>query len=398
LVNLFIGLSVGANILAARFYGARDREGMHQTVHTAMLLSVISGVFLMVVGVFGAETILTWMNSPEEVRSLAAVYLRIYFLGMPATMLYNFGAAILRATGDTQRPLYYLTFAGVVNVALNLLLVIVFRMDVAGVGIATVASQVISAALVVRCMMRASGAVHLELRELKIYPVRLKQIMQVGVPAGFQGVLFSLANVVIQSSVNSFGEIVVAGNAAASNIDGFIYVAMNSIYQATISFTSQNYGAGRYERIRPILLRSLGCVLTIGLLLGNLSVLFGPQLLGIYSDSAPVIAAGLNRMKILCTTYCLCGVMEVMAGVLRGLGYSVMPMIVSLIGACGLRLIWIATLFRIPAFHSINTLYWSYPVSWLVTIAAHTGCYLWAIKRLKRSLGLTNQTISMPQE
>ena len=398
LVNLFIGLSVGANILAARFYGARDREGMHQTVHTAMLLSVISGVFLMVVGVFGAETILTWMNSPEEVRSLAAVYLRIYFLGMPATMLYNFGAAILRATGDTQRPLYYLTFAGVVNVALNLLLVIVFRMDVAGVGIATVASQVISAVLVVRCMMRASGAVHLELRELKIYPVRLKQIMQVGVPAGFQGVLFSLANVVIQSSVNSFGEIIVAGNAAASNIDGFIYVAMNSIYQATISFTSQNYGAGRYDRIRPILIRSLGCVLAIGLFLGNLSVLFGPQLLGIYSDSAPVIAAGMDRMKILCTTYFLCGVMEVMAGMLRGLGYSVMPMIVSLVGACGLRLIWIATLFRIPAFHSINTLYWSYPVSWMVTIAAHTGCYLWAMKRLKQSLDLTKQTTSVLQE
>ena len=398
LVNLFIGLSVGANILAARFYGARDREGMHQTVHTAMLLSVISGVFLTVVGVFGAETILTWMNSPEDVRSLAAVYLRIYFLGMPATMLYNFGAAILRATGDTQRPLYYLTFAGVVNVALNLLLVIVFRMDVAGVGIATVASQVISAALVVRCMMRASGAVHLEVRDLKIHPARLKQILQVGIPAGFQGILFSLANVFIQSSINSLGEIVVAGNAAASNIGGFIYVAMNSVYQATISFTSQNYGAGRYDRIRPILIRSLGCVLAIGLLLGGFSVLFGPQLLGIYSDCAPVIAEGMKYMKIICTTYCLCGVMEVMAGALRGLGYSVMPMVVTLVGACGLRLIWIATLFRIPALHSINTLYWSYPVSWMVTIAAHTGCYLWAMKRLKQSLDLTKQTTSVLQE
>jgi len=383
LVNLFIGLSVGANILAARFYGAHEKEGLRQTVHTAMLVSVVSGVFLAVVGALGAGTILTWMKSPEEVRGLATIYLRIYFLGMPATMLYNFGAALLRATGDTQRPLYYLSFAGVVNVALNLLLVIRFQMDVAGVAIATVISQIISAVLVVRCMMRTSGVVHLELRELKIYRARLKQILQVGIPAGFQGILFSLANVFIQSSVNSFGEIVVAGNAAAANIETFIYATMNSIYQATISFTSQNYGAGRYERIRPIMLRALGCVIVIGLVLGNLSVLAGPQLLGIYSDSGAVIEAGMKRMAVLCTTYCLCGMMEVMVGVLRGLGYSVMPMIVSLVGACGLRLVWIATLFQIPALHSMTTLYWSYPVSWGITFAVHFLCYRWAMKRLR---------------
>lgn len=385
LVNLFIGLSVGANILAARFYGAHEKEGLRQTVHTAMLVSVVSGVFLAVVGALGAGTILTWMKSPEEVRGLATIYLRIYFLGMPATMLYNFGAALLRATGDTQRPLYYLSFAGVVNVALNLLLVIRFQMDVAGVAIATVISQIISAVLVVRCMMRTSGAVHLELRELKIYRARLKQILQVGIPAGFQGILFSLANVFIQSSVNSFGEIVVAGNAAAANIETFIYATMNSIYQATISFTSQNYGAGRYERIRPIMLRALGCVIVIGLVLGNLSVLAGPQLLGIYSDSGAVIEAGMKRMAVLCTTYCLCGMMEVMVGVLRGLGYSVMPMIVSLVGACGLRLVWIATLFQIPALHSMTTLYWSYPVSWGITFAVHFLCYRWAMKRLREN-------------
>jgi len=386
LVNLFIGLSVGANILAARFYGAHEKEGLRQTVHTAMLVSVVSGVFLAVVGALGAGTILTWMKSPEEVRGLATIYLRIYFLGMPATMLYNFGAALLRATGDTQRPLYYLSFAGVVNVALNLLLVIRFQMDVAGVAIATVISQIISAVLVVRCMMRTSGAVHLELRELKIYRARLKQILQVGIPAGFQGILFSLANVFIQSSVNSFGEIVVAGNAAAANIETFIYATMNSIYQATISFTSQNYGAGRYERIRPIMLRALGCVIVIGLVLGNLSVLAGPQLLGIYSDSGAVIEAGMKRMAVLCTTYCLCGMMEVMVGVLRGLGYSVMPMIVSLVGACGLRLVWIATLFQIPALHSMTTLYWSYPVSWGITFAVHFLCYRWAMKRLREHI------------
>lgn len=233
LVNLFIGLSVGANILAARFYGAGEKEGLRQTVHTAMLLSLISGLFLAIVGAFGAATILTWMQSPEEVRGLAAIYLRIYFLGMPATMLYNFGAALLRATGDTQRPLYYLTFAGVVNVVLNLVFVIVCDMDVAGVATATVISQCISAFLVVRCMMKDPGAIHLDLRQLRIYRMRLKQILQVGLPAGFQGALFSLSNVFIQSSVNSFGEVVVAGNAAAANIETFIYAAMNAFYQAT---------------------------------------------------------------------------------------------------------------------------------------------------------------------
>ena len=386
LVNLFIGLSVGANILAARFYGAGEKESLRQTVHTALLLSVLSGFFLAVIGALGASTILRWMQSPEEVRGLAAIYLRIYFLGMPATMLYNFGAALLRATGDTKRPLYYLSFSGVVNVVLNLVFVIVCKLDVAGVAIATVISQCISASLVVHCMIKESGAVHLELRQLRIYKSRLKQILQVGLPAGFQGVLFSLSNVFIQSSVNSFGKTVVAGNAAASNIETFIYASMNSFYQATISFVSQNYGAGRYERIRPIMIRALGCVLAVGAVLSGICIWFGPQLLGIYSDSSDVIAAGMVRIDIVCSVYFLCGMMEVMVGVLRGLGYSVMPMLVSLIGACGLRLAWLATIFQIPAFHTISTLYWSYPVSWIITLSAHFICYLWASKRLKQHL------------
>ena len=386
LVNLFIGLSVGANILAARFYGAGEKEGLRQTVHTAMLLSLISGLFLAIVGAFGAATILTWMQSPEEVRGLAAIYLRIYFLGMPATMLYNFGAALLRATGDTQRPLYYLTFAGVVNVVLNLVFVIVCDMDVAGVATATVISQCISAFLVVRCMMMDPGAIHLDLRQLRIYRMRLKQILQVGLPAGFQGALFSLSNVFIQSSVNSFGEVVVAGNAAAANIETFIYAAMNAFYQATISFVSQNYGAGKYERIRPIMVRALGCVIAVGATLSAFTLAFGHQLLGIYSDSEAVIAAGIERITVVCSSYFLCGMMEIMVGVLRGLGYSVMPMIVSLVGACGLRILWIATLFQIPSLHTIGTLYWSYPVSWSLTVSAHFICYIWASKRLKKHL------------
>ena len=386
LVNLFIGLSVGANILAARCYGAGDKEGLRQTVHTSILLSLLSGVVLAIVGALGASTILGWMQSPEAVRGLAAVYLRIYFLGMPATMVYNFGAALLRAVGDTRRPLYYLLTAGIVNVVLNLFFVIVCKLDVAGVAIATVISQVISATLVLRCLIREQGGIHLELRQLRIWPARLRQILQVGLPAGFQGVLFALSNVVIQSSVNSFQETVVAGNAAAANIESFVYAAMNAFYQANISFSSQNYGAGQYNRLRPILLRAQGCVIATGVLLGGLAVLFGRQLLSIYTDSPDVIDVGLERLAIVCGTYAICGMMDVMVGSLRGLGYSIMPMIVSLLGACVLRLIWIATIFQLPQFHTPETIYWSYPFSWIITFLAHVGCYLWAMRRLQRHL------------
>lgn len=386
LINLFIGLSVGANILAARLYGANEKEGLRQTVHTAMLVSIISGFCLAVVGVCGARTVLIWMRSPADVRGLATLYLRIYFLGMPATMLYNFGAALLRAVGDTRRPLYYLFGAGIVNVVLNLFFVIVCHLDVAGVAIATAVSQCVSATLVVRCMVREPGSVHLELRELRIWPVRLKQILQVGLPAGFQGVLFSLSNVVIQSSINSFGEIIVAGNSAAANIEGFIYVAMSAFYQANISFTSQNLGAGRYDRIRPILLWAQACVTTIGVVLGGSVLLLGPHLLRIYSSSPAVISAGMTRVAIVCAPYAFCGMMDVMVGSLRGLGYSIMPMLVSLMGVCVFRLVWIATIFQQPAFHSIQTVYWSYPITWIVTFLTHLICYFWAMHRLKRRL------------
>lgn len=386
LINLFIGLSVGANILAARFYGAKEQENLRQTVHTAMLLSLISGAFLAITGICSAKMILTWMQSPANVRALAATYLRIYFLGMPATMLYNFGAALLRAVGDTKRPLYYLFTAGVINVALNLVFVISLDLSVVGVAIATVISQCVSAFLVVRCMIHETGAIHLDLKQLRIYPARLKQILQVGLPAGFQGVLFSISNVLIQSSINSFGETIVAANAAAANIETFIYVSMNSFYQSTVSFVSQNYGAGKYERIDPIMRRALACVITVGLVLGNLATLFGSQLLSIYSDSPDVIAAGMQRLLYISVPYALCGIMDVMVGGLRGLGYSVLPMLVSMMGACVFRVIWILTIFKVPAFHTMSTLYLSYPISWVLTFLAHFVCYFWAKKRLRTYL------------
>lgn len=382
-VNLFVGISVGANILASRFYGASDKEGLHETVHTSIMFSLISGLFLAVFGSLSARQLLILMQSPPEVIELATLYLRIYFLGMPAAMLYNFGAALLRAVGDTKRALYYLLFAGVVNVVLNLFLVIVCHLDVAGVAIATVTSHCISAALVIRCLMKDAGAVHLELRQLRIYKLRLKQILQVGVPAGLQSVLFALSNVVIQSSVNSFGEIAVAGNTASHNMEQFIYACMTAFHQATISFVSQNLGAGNYRRIWQSTLTAMACVLAIGLPLTILARLFAPQLLQIYSNSPEVLEAALTRAQLMLILYVVPGLMEVVAGAVRGIGYSVLPMLVSLVGACGLRLVWIATVFQIPAYHTISTIYWSYPMSWTLTFVAHTICFIWGMKKLK---------------
>ena len=398
LTNLFVGLAVGANTLAAKSFGARDRDELHRVVHTSILLSILSGVLLAVVGFFGARTILTWMQTPDNVLGLAALYLRIYFLGMPATMVYNFGAALLRAEGDTQRPLYYLSLAGVVNIVLNLFFVIVCHLDVAGVAIATVISQCISASLVLRCMVKDTGPLHLDLRKLQIHSRTMRKILQVGLPAGFQGILFSLSNVVIQSSVNTFGEVIMAGNSAAANIEQFVYVSMNAMYQATISFVSQNYGAGNYHRIRRIVIRAQICVLVVGLILGNLATLFGRELLAIYTTSPAVIDAGLIRMRIICTTYAICGMMDVMVGGLRGIGYSVMPMLVSLVGACGLRLVWIATIFQLPRFHTIQMLYWSYPVSWTITLGVHVLCFLWAMKRVKRHLLAQSEAVDPAAE
>ncbi len=387
MVNLFVGLSIGANVLAARSFGAKDEEGVRKTVHTAMLISPLGGALLTLIGLIGARQFLVWMSSPPEVLELAAVYLRIYFLGMPAMCVYNFGAALLRAVGDTRRPMYYLIISGVINVVLNLIFVIALHMDVAGVGLATVISQVVSAVLVVRCLMRERGPVHLDLRALRIDWGVMRQILRIGLPAGVQGMLFSISNVTIQSSINSFGATVVAGNAAASNIEGFVYVAMNAFYQAAISFTSQNYGAGNFKRIRRAVLLCLACVVVCGAALGNLAYCFGRQLLSIYSSSPEVIEVGLNRLSVIATTYFLCGIMDVMVGALRGIGYSVAPMIVSVVGVCGLRLAWLATVFQVEQFHTTTTVYLSYPISWILTASVHIICFLVAFHRVRRQAG-----------
>ncbi|MBR4965854.1 MAG: MATE family efflux transporter [Lachnospiraceae bacterium] len=382
--NIFIGLSVGSNVLTARFLGASNKGEIEKTVHTSVALALISGGALAVVGFVLSPVLLGWMATPDTVLPLATLYLRIYFLGMPAMMLYNFGSAILRAIGDTRRPLYYLTASGALNVVLNLLFVIVFRMSVAGVALATVISQVLSAALIIRCLTREEGEIRLNLRKIGIDKTTLIKILQIGLPAGVQGTLFSLSNVFIQSSVNQFGDIVVAGNSAAGNLEGFVYIAMNSVYQGTISFVSQNVGAMKFNRVPRIVLTAQALVIAVGAVMGNVIVLFGEFFLGLYTDNPDVVAAGMVRLWYICVLYALCGMMEVMVGALRGIGYSVMPMIVSLIGACALRLVWLATVFRIEEFHRIETVYVSYPISWFLTLIAHIICFLIVWKKFVR--------------
>ena len=387
LVNVFMGVSIGANVMVARARGAGDYKAVHETVHCAMLISVILGAIVAVLGFCVSGFALTLMGSPADVKPLATLYLKIYFLGMPANLVYNFGAAILRAIGDTKRPLYILTAAGVANVLLNLVLVIVFHMGVAGVAIATVFSQVISAVLVVLCLLHADGAYKLYPSDLRIHKDKLIGMIRIGLPAGIQGSLFSISNVIIQSTVNSFGSIVVAGNAAAANLEGFVYVCMNSLYQSAITFTSQNLGAGKFDRIRhtfrlcTLMVMVVGAILGIGLYLG------GPWLLKIYASGTPeeieqIIHFGMTRLSYVSFTYMLCGMMDVSCGALRGLGKGMVPMAVSLLGACAFRILWVYTVFAVQP--TLPCLYISYPVSWVITWVAHTVCYLLIRRNMER--------------
>lgn len=380
--NLFIGLSIGANVVVARYFGAKDNDNVSQAVHTSIALGIVSGIILTVTGLFGARFFLRLMLSPEDVLPKATVYLRIYFLGMVPMMVYNFGSAILRAVGDTKRPLYYLMFAGVLNVILNLLFVLVFHLEVAGVALATIISQFISAVLIVSCLCRENSAIKLNFKHLKIEGHKFRQIVKVGLPAGFQGCVFALSNTVIQSSVNSFGSTVMAGNAAATNIEGIVYFAMNAFYQAAISFSSQNAGAGNYKRIKRIVLTAQGCVIVAGAAAGFALLYSGPFVLRLFSTDSAVIRAGMVRLSVILSTYFLCGMMDVMVGGLRGIGYSVTPMVVSLIGACGLRLIWLSTVFQISKFHTPRIVYLSYPVSWTITFCVHVICFVIFYRRV----------------
>lgn len=384
ITNLFLGLSTSANILTSMFMGAGKNERVNKTVHTSICLSIASGLIMTVFGVIFADKLLILMNTPKEILSLSTLYLRIYFFGMTAMMIYNFGSSVLRSKGDTKRPLYYLTFAGIINVLLNLLFVIVFKMDVAGVALATAISQCISAFLIIRCLMKEDDAFRFEFRKMRFDRKIVARMLKIGIPAGFQGVVFSLSNVVIQSSINGFGAIVMAGSAAAASIEGFIWVSMNSFSQGALTFMSQNIGGGKYTRINRIAVITCACAAVTGVILGNAAYFLAEPLINIYDSRAAVVEAGTIRMGLVCCFYFTCGLMDCIVGNIRGMGFAVTPTIVSLIGACGLRILWIATIFQIPRFHTEFMLFLSYPITWIITFAVHLICYIFMRKKFPK--------------
>ena len=385
ITNLFIGLSVGTSVSIARRIGRREYDKVSDAVHTSIFVSLIAGLLLMAIGILLSRKLLQMMGSPADVIDLSALYLRIYFIGMPATMVYNFASAILKAKGDTRRPLFALMIAGILNALLNLAFVVVFRLDVAGVALASAISSCVSAILVLIALVKDEGIVHLELRHLYLERESFKDIMKVGLPAGLQSTIFSISNVAIQSSVNSFGKIVMAANGAAGSIADFVYVSMNSFYQTCLTFTSQNVGAGKVRRSHNILLVCLCLVSVAGFLFGNGAYLFGEKLLAIYSDDPEVIRAGMVKLAIFCKPYFICGIMDVLVGSLRGMGSSIFPMVTSLLGSCAFRLIWIATYFY--SHRSIDVLYYSYLLSWTLTAAAHAITFFFVYARLRKRNG-----------
>ena len=381
--NLFIGISLGANVLAARFFAAGKEKEMSETVHTAITLALISGVIMAFVGLIFSRGALELMDTPEDVIGQSTLYMKIYFLGMPFFMLYNYGAAILRAVGDTKRPLIFLIISGVVNAGLNMILVIVFHLDVEGVAIATVISQLISCVLVLRCLYRSQTSYQLRFSKLKINTAYLKQIFQVGIPAGIQSTVINFSNALLQSSVNSFGSIAMAGYTAANNIFGFLYMSVNSVTQACMSFTSQNYGVRKYKRMDKVLIDCIIISVVTALTLGCSAYFFGPEILKIYTKDSEVIQCGMEIMAYTTVPYFLCGIMDLFPGALRGMGHSAVPMILSVIGTVGTRIVWIFGIF--PNHRSLSVLFISYPGSWILTIVMQVICFYFVRRKVHKS-------------
>lgn len=380
--NLFIGVSLGANVLAARFYASGKTKEMSETVHTAILLALISGIAMSVIGILCARESLVLIATPDDIIGQAALYLRIYFLGMPFFMLYNYGAAILRAVGDTKRPLMYLIAAGTANAVLDLILVIIFKMGVAGVAIGTITSQFISCVLVIRCLCKTNAIYKLYISKLRIKKYYLIQILKVGLPAGIQSTVINFSNVLLQSSVNSFGEIAMAGYTAANNILGFLYVSVNSVTQACMSFTSQNYGVRKFKRMDKVLANCAILSIIVSVVIGGGSYLLGHQILGIYTKQEDVIQCGMEILSISTIPYFLCGLMDMIPGSMRGVGYSAVPMILSIIGTVGTRLVWIYGVF--PEHRSLYVLFMSYPVSWGLTIVMQAICLVFVRRKIRK--------------
>ena len=384
LTNLFIGISLGANVLAARFYAAGKHKEMSETVHTAIATAFVSGVIMIFVGILLSRPALELMDTPSDVIELSTLYIRIYFLGMPFFMLYNYGAAILRAVGDTKRPLIFLVISGVVNACLNMLLVIVFHLDVSGVAIATVISQVISCVLVIGCLYKTDAVYRLRFKKLRINRKYLVQIFRIGIPAGLQSTLISFSNVLLQSSVNSFGSIAMAGYTAANNILSFLYMAANAVTQACMSFTSQNFGARKPKRMDRVIIDGMILQFVICLILGTLAYVFGSQISSIYTDNSDVIKSSVEILALTTIPYFLCGIMDAWPGIIRGMGRSTVPMILCIIGTVGVRILWI--FFFFPHHRTLRYLFISYPVSWIATIIMQLAYFFIIRKEIHREL------------
>ena len=382
--NLFIGVSLGTSVLTARFYAAGRDQEVSETVHTSIMLALLSGILMVFVGLFFSRVALELMDTPDDVIDLSTLYMKIYFVGMPFFMLYNYGAAVLRAVGDTKRPLFFLIISGVLNAGLNLFLVVVFHMGVAGVGIATVISQMVSCVLVLICLYRAESSYQLRLSKLTMKGVYLKQIFQVGIPAGIQSTVINFSNVLLQSSVNSFGSIAMAGYTAANNLLGFLYASVNSITQACMSFTSQNYGVGKWKRMDRVLIDCMILTTGVALVIGGAFYGFGPEILKIYTDNEEVVRSGMEILSFTTLTYFLCGLMDLFPGALRGMGHSAVPMILSVLGTVGTRVVWICLIF--PQHRSLDILFISYPVSWLLTILMQVICFWFVRRKVHESL------------
>lgn len=390
LVNFFIGLSVGVGVAVSQDMGARQDQQVHRTVHTTLPTAIVCGLLLTVLGVAFTEQLLRWMGTPTEVLPMSTVYMKIIFSGSVFSLVYNFLAAILRAAGDTKTPLVSLTLAGILNIILNIVFVTVFEMNVAGVALATILSQALSSVLVTIALIRRTDACRLVLSKIRFYVTPLKRIVFIGLPAAVQSTLFSICNVLVQSSINSFGAEAVSGNAAAMNIDSFIWAAMNAFHQSSTNFTGQNMGAGRYDRIKKILGICTGCGVAAGMVLSIIAFLFGPQLLSIYiPDSPQAIAHGMTRLTYLGLPYFCCAIMDVSTGSLRGMGASITPLIISVLGVCGLRLLWIFALFPLPVFHNLPTLYLSYTASWLLTAVAQLIAFSVIYKKRVKEIAVT---------
>ncbi len=383
LLNLFIGISVGSSVVVSRYFGSYDYDGMQETIHTSITIAGISGVFVGILGFVIARPTLQLMNTPPDVIDGAVQYMQIYFIGMPVNLLYNFGSAILRAVGDTKRPLYFLTISGVLNVVLNLFFVIVLQIGVAGVALATIIAQALSAFLVIRSLIRSDGALKLDPKKLKMHKDKLIMIVKIGLPAGLQGSMFSISNTIIQSTINTFGSATIAASAASSNIEGFVYMAMNSVHQATITFSSQNFGAQQYKRVRRVLWHGISLISLICIIWSSILYIFAHPLISLYNSDPEVIAIGVYRLQYFCRLYLLMGWMDVVVGQMRAIGYSTLSMMIAVGCICLFRVFWVYAVF--PLEPTFDNLLLSYPVSWILNVGIQFACYFFVLRKIPRN-------------